>query len=170
MKSHAINIVSSIIVRVFDGLRKTWEKTQGLGKIHTGLELKFVLSLHEGEVGYRWLNIVLFGSAGYIGVYASVVWSVLPESCLVYDEDGDECCTEDYTENNTKWYRLSYHDSCWRDALEQLLRLFEYRIIRIEGQDFTSWYKIIDFSETDTISAIKDGCEKDMIDAEFSFK
>ena len=86
--------------------------------------LKVDLSInHDKESGYRWREILIFGPMNYIGVWMRDCWNVIPLEDLQWDEEQQDDVIKpgrNYKAGNSEWQCLSYHDSCWGDAINRL--------------------------------------------------
>lgn len=96
---------------------------------------------HDKEEGYRFVDMVLYAPMNYVGVHVRDRWCVIPLEDLVTGEDGDTYIKEgeDYQEGASGWTCLSYHDSCWRDAVRDFLFLNRDRLQGFEG---LSWCQL----------------------------
>lgn len=162
------NIVRQMIESTFRWRReKDMQWSFNEGNKH-GMHFTFRLNLDKEEEGYRFLDVILYGSARYVGVYAKIRWTVAHESQLGYDEEAEEEFVKgDYTEGGTQWYRLYYHDSCWPEGLNDLLRKMQRRTNIIETKQH--WYEIKEVPEELRDIERHDKVE-DMLEAEFHFE
>lgn len=77
----------------------------------------------DKEEGYRWLELALYASHNYVSVYVRKSWCVIPLEDLEDDGDGDTRIRKgaDYSKGVEPWTRVCHHDSCWRDAVRNVL-------------------------------------------------
>ena len=149
------HIVRSIICSQFEtnfgreaGLETHSSRTRAM-------QVKFSISPdYAHEDGYRNLTILIFGGgSNYIGVYAKVDWNVTANNSgldIEWNEaEADASRNPEYVKGVTPWVCYGYHDSCWRDSVESILREFHDRISTIDslfnGQ--TGWYKSLELSK-----------------------
>jgi hypothetical protein len=134
------NIICSEFEHTFGGSRPD-AKTNS--EIHRAMQVRFSLNPdYTKEDGYRHLTVLLYGGgSNYIAVYGKLDWNVIP-----VEYDGK---TKEYTEGNTDWVLLGYHDSCWRSAVTDLLWKYRERIATIDSlfNGPTGWYKTINLTE-----------------------
>lgn len=90
--------------------------------------------LNESDHEYPVAQLLIFAEYNYVGVYYR---ESLRDACGPED-DGDD--------RYTKWRRLSYHDSCWRDdGVDRFLSRFGPRINTLDWHDGicnNKWYSL----------------------------
>ena len=99
--------------------------------------------------------------------------------CLAFDCAASEFYVNgkyDYTEGDTGWILLGYHDSCWRDTLRSLIHEYEDRMITIDSL-FGGWQKTVSIDDSlrkelhDKIKQHgRDGQSPKLKDLEFKFE
>jgi len=147
------NIVTSIICQEFETNVGKW---QVKNSETFGMQISFDLSCNPPiEKGYRHLDILIYAPMNYVAVMVKERWSVIASSDLVYDDNGDASIrkgSRGYVEGSTEWLVAGYHDSCWRDSLNTVLRNNEERIVTLDT-DFKTWYKKVKMKKSflDTI-------------------
>ena len=162
------NIIRQMIESTFRWHRAKHMQGSMSASNKMGMHFTFRLRLDSEEDGYRFLDVILYGAANYVGVYARLRWEVVHESQLGYNEETEEEFLKgDYTEGSTKWYRLYYHDSCWPDGVNKLLRGIAKRANIIEVREH--WYEIKEVPEELRDIETHDNVE-DMLEAEFHFE
>jgi hypothetical protein len=125
------NIVASIIYTDFQRSFKDVE----VWPSSVAMKVKFSLSCDwNREEGYRNLEILIFGGgSNYIGVYAKIDWNVKDLVNIHNSAKGD-----------TDWVLVGYHDSCWREAVSNLMQEFSNRIITIDSLfNRGNWYDTV---------------------------
>ena len=102
--------------------------TSGGANAFLSMDLELGLYNHpdNGEDGYRHLHIRIYGPCNYVAVLVKEDWTLIHESYM------------EYHEGNTGWMLASYHDSCWRDAVQDILRTYEDRLSVVHT--FHHWY------------------------------
>jgi hypothetical protein len=154
------NIVSNIICTEYDKVlgRKAFQNKLWGTDPARAMVIKFSLSLnYDVEEGYRHLTLVLYGFGyKYIGVFAQIDWNVIRNE---WSKDGTTLKKgKSYIKGETPWVLCAYHDSCWRDGVNNLLWNMQERINSIDYL-FTSdgWYtiKVLDDSDKAALSEAK---------------
>ena len=157
------SIISSVICSEFDKVVGRWQSKKmdhRKGKLvdpekpMQAMEVKFSLNRdYDTEEGYRHLTIRLFGYANYVMVLLNEDWNVLPKEDLEWDENAEESFikkgSKGYTEGNTGWVYGSYHDSCWRDAVDEILRVYSDTINSLDWLFCKggAWYNLVEITE-----------------------
>jgi hypothetical protein len=137
------NIVSSIICDEFD---RNVGRRQFKNSNKFGMKITFRLCVdYDKEEGYRFLDILIYAENNYVAVMARERWNVIPVCELEYDEKSEDTVikknSKGYREGCTEWKLVSFHGSCWRDGV--------YNILRHEGISHidtlsTGWYEKIE--------------------------
>ncbi len=127
------------------------------------MQLRFKLNVdHSREYGYRHLDILIYSAAGhnYVGVYAKLGWNVTKNEVL--ENEADEVLDNEpefdgyeeepdlkYVKGETPWVLLVYHDSCWRDGIDSILRKYSDRISHIDTlfMGKNGWYSTVQIDE-----------------------
>lgn len=92
--------------------------------------------------GYVTLEIVLFRPMSYTQVWSRVTSTTVPTEGLS-DEDGEGLKSGfEYTKSETEWVIHCDHDSCWREALGDLLNKYAGEILLFAGPG--EWYEIVE--------------------------
>jgi hypothetical protein len=135
-----INIIESIIRYEFEKNVGRWQSKQ---EKRFGMKISFQINLdYEKESGYRFLELFIYSDYNYVAVLQRERYTVIDQKYLEYTEDGD-CFVKkghDYNEGYTDWKVLSYHDSCWSDAIETVIKEYKARILLIDSRNFKDWY------------------------------
>ena len=117
------------------------------------MDLSFSLSpFYDFESGYRRLRLRIFADMNYVAILVKEYWNVLPHEYAEYDEEREDTFIKegkDYITGDSGWYLVSYHDSCWRDAIDDVLRAYRDRIILIDTLFESYWYVKTELSEGD---------------------
>ncbi len=114
-------------------------KNQKSQRAVKGMLLSFKLAPRGEEEGYRYLDVLLYAPANYVGVYRRERWDVIPEADL--DEDGPKP-GKDYVKGESPWELLSCHDSGWTEGVERVLRDG-----RISTWEWADWYRVVDTTQ-----------------------
>lgn len=129
-----------------DTFLKEVGKFQGGKPEPKAMLLSFSMPTQKGEEGYRHSELLIYAPANYVAVFEREGWNVIQESDLEYDEEsGEDVIKEgcDYNKGSSPWVLLSYHDSCWSDAIEGFFRKCKDSVAGFHGSD---WYKIVDIN------------------------
>jgi hypothetical protein len=104
------------------------------------MDICIALSLYynKGEDGYRHITIRIYGPHNYVAVLVKEDWTVIHESYLENSEEGLKPGKK-YINGDTGWQLVSFHDSCWRDGVREILRSYEDRLLVIKS--FKHWYE-----------------------------
>ena len=123
------SIVSQILDKQHRAIRGEWKFARPQTKA-----LLVSFRLHSPRPGnhYIGMDMVLFGSYNYIGVY--VRYHTLPQY-------------EDIEGTTTEWSCLSYHDSCYREGMEDILRQRRFDIYCVDDMFRDNWFNVVDVEE-----------------------
>ena len=98
------------------------------------------LSVPPDLDGYRTLEVVVFRPMNYVQVWSRLLSTTIPLVDLG-DEDGEGPKPgKDWTTTTGEWRLHADHDSCWREGLTDLLRLYDREILCFAGMG--AWYKM----------------------------
>jgi len=138
------SIVSSIICSTFETEFGRWQlknSAQGLPvpTSQYAMQITFRSRIdYDTEDGYRFLDILIYAPANYVGVLAQHRWTVIPIDELEGEDGLKEGCK--YRTGNSGWKLACYHDSCWTsDGVGSILRLNERNISAIDT-NFPNWF------------------------------
>lgn len=97
---------------------------------------------HDKEDGYRYLDLLLFAPTNYVQVWTRSRANTI--SLEDMEEDDGEMVPKDgkdYESTKTEWEMHSDHDSCWRDAVGQVL--WDNRESIAGFDSINGWAKVI---------------------------
>jgi len=95
-----------------------------------------VLPDFSKEEGYRYLELALYANYNYVSVYTRKSWDVKSHK------------EKNYKRGSEDWTLVMRHDSCWRDAVRDILKSPANRINMIEIDTPTElFYTLSDPSE-----------------------
>ena len=118
------NIVSHIICSEYE---HRWRKC-GLPSA-----MKVVFSLtndYDVEDGYRHLEILVYDFGNrYVGVFGKADWNVIRNE---WSDGYTLDAGHEYVKGATPYVLYGHHDSCWREAVETILREYEKKIVLID--------------------------------------
>ena len=141
-----VRIVEQIICETFE---KSVGRCQALKEKQKAFEVRFRVSVdHEKEEGYRWLTMRIYAPRNYVAVLTREECRVIPLEGLKYDKDTGESHVKrgyKYDESKSEWKCVSYHDSCWRDGVRQILQENREKIHAVCA--FESWYRTVELTE-----------------------
>jgi hypothetical protein len=102
------------------------------------MDIKIALNIFydHGEDGYRNLNLRIYAPYNYVAVLVKEDWTIILENDIDYDKDRLKRGKK-YIEGDTGWLIASYHDSCWRSAVQDVIRAYESRLSVIKD---SYWY------------------------------
>lgn len=130
---------------------------------------------YDIEDGYRYIDMLIYADANYIGVYVRDRWSVWSDQGAGPGCDCSDCAegAEIATVSGvSEWRCLAYHDSCWTEGVERFLcnwkpadgeapvgsvqDIFGRRLDGFSGLE--RWYKIVEVDKKmqTTLSAARD--------------
>lgn len=153
-----INIINSIICSTFENEVGRW---QAKVDKKTGMKITFRLKTeYEVEEGYRNLEVLIYSEFNYVAVAVRELWTVIPLDELEY-EDGEPYIKESsigYRKGDTGWKLASYHYSCWREGIQEILRDNNDRILGIDTLFIKGWYQKIEMDSDllDTLEKLID--------------
>jgi hypothetical protein len=134
----------SLIGLLCTAICQTWEhhfgKFQVKQDVPKAMRVTFSTSInYDTESGYRYVDLAIFAPMNYVGVWVRERWTVIPLEDLE-GEDGDEHVKKgkSYNEGHTPWRRVAYHDSCWREGVEQVIKDHQNEILTFNGPSFFS--------------------------------
>lgn len=110
-------------------------KWQSRRPVPRAFVVSFATRVGDGEEGYRTLDVVLYGEMNYVQVLTRTHWNVVDVDDLALDDDGEVdglLPGRSYREGSSAWSEVAYHDSCWRDAVEEILRDHEEEILTLK--------------------------------------
>lgn len=124
------NIAVTMINTTFEKDCGKWQEKKAEPK---AFRLRFDLtSGMKNCTGYWDLEMVIYAPANYVAVWYRECWDYIKDDDLEYNEDTDEEFVKEGAEGYIKgagpWLCEGYHDSCWRDAVETVLKKYEDRI------------------------------------------
>ncbi len=111
---------------------------------------------------YRHYELLIFGDGNYVGVLTRKSWTALTEDKVVHDANGEpemneneeyviraEVQGEPYEKGVSPWCVRTYHDSCWRDAIDK----FCMQTPHLGSLDylFFDWYQLFVVTEGDGV-------------------
>lgn len=136
-------ILSSIICDTFERQVGRW---QGKNKTRKAMKIRFRLSVDfDTEDGYRWLDLIIYGPHNYVYVFTQESWN------LYHLEDvesytGDQSIVfkpgKGYEMGKTALKLHSFHDSCWRDAVNRIIKDYENRLKGLDS--IGPWFEVIE--------------------------
>ena len=135
------NILSDIICQTFS---TEPGKNQGKTNEPKAFVTTFSTKLdYSKEEGYRYLDLVLYARYNYVQVWIRRRWTVISLEDLNDDGEGLKP-GKDYTEGASKWECIGEHDSCWREAVRDLLWNNRADITGLSSASlFDKWYKVV---------------------------
>lgn len=135
-------MVANIICDTFRKEVGTWGGNppgKSHGKPQRALRVNFAATCdYATEDGYRYLDLLVFAEANYVGVYFQRTWNVRPVLKLPPNQEGGY---GDYTTGASEWIFLCYHDSCWPEGVERFLLDNEQEIACLGG--LNDWFDIV---------------------------
>lgn len=141
-------IISSIICSEYMHSYSKWQKKNDEP---SAMLVSFSLSIdYDIEEGYRNLEIAVYAPMNYVGVYLRETWDVIRQDDLEILEDGEaqiKESSEGYIKGASDWHCAGYHDSCWRDAVENILRAYAKRISILNTFDHWHTKKAVELIE-----------------------
>lgn len=101
---------------------------------------------HGKEEGYRHLELLIYGPMNYVQVWVRRTWDVIPLDDMCEDDDGEMVPKQGkkYQKGASEWELKGEHDSCWRDAVDRVLREYEKDITGFDRGD--DWFKLVPVS------------------------
>lgn len=163
-------IVSNIITTEFDSTYGRRSGQYASDRDHA-MKVTFSLTLnYDVEEGHRNLDILIFGGgSNYISVYARTDWNVIRNEWSADDDTLES--GRDYVKGQTPWLLYGCHESCWRDAVHDLLWKNRQRITSIDTLfNNSGWWTSVPVSkdfqnELDTIRRHTPGYTSGVYDA-----
>lgn len=76
----------------------------------------------------------------YVQVWSRLLSTTIPIVDLGYEEHEGPKPGKDYTTTTGEWTLHANHDSCWREGLTDLLRLYDREILCFAG--IGAWFKM----------------------------
>jgi hypothetical protein len=140
------DIVSDIICKQFIS---SVGKGQSSKETPMALQVSFRTRVdHDKEDGYRDLDIVLYAKMNYVQVWTRTRWNVIPNEAFEYDAYGEPYIKEgfDYDKGASEWEKVIDHDSCWRDAVRDILRDNRGDILGLNGAG--DWCTVVPAADT----------------------
>ena len=104
------------------------------------LTIGLKLSVPTDLDGHRTLEVVVFRPMNYTQVWSRLLSTTIPLLDLEDEEGEGPRPGKDYTTTTGEWTLHANHDSCWRDGLTSLLRLYDREILCFAG--LGAWYKM----------------------------
>ncbi len=105
------------------------------GSIESNIKaFKFSFSLnidHEREEGYRDLDVLIYGAFSYVQVYYRERANVILLDDLQRDAADDQLTPKvgkSYSTVIESWKKIADHDSCWREGVQNIIKLFGERM------------------------------------------
>ena len=95
-------------------------------RLHSPVKLTLGSFSHE-ENRYPRIDLLIFGDNNYIGVY-------IRERVL-------------HPEEVSPWYCIGYHDSCWRNTVQDFMFKFRDKFSTLDDLFCDSWYEVPEVSE-----------------------
>lgn len=147
-----LDMLAEVIITTFD---LQVGKHQATKPVPTAMQVSFRMYVeHEKEEGYRYLDLLIYGPANYVGIYERTRWDVIPQEDLTYDEESDEYLIKEgksYNKGTSPWALKGYHDSGWRDAIRRVLREHAPKMMGLDKRK--DWYGTIDAHKLDLPSS-----------------
>ena len=117
------NIVKTMIVNTFETACGRFQSDKEAPKAFL---VTFGLKARGDEEGYRHLDLLIYASGNYVGVYHRERWDVI---------DSDDL---------TGWKICAYHDSAWRDdGVGTVLRGYRHQISTLQTGFGHDWFKLV---------------------------
>ncbi len=133
-----------------DVINYTFEKECGKHQLSRedsvkAFKVTFRLRTTEVEEGYRNLDVIWWGPQNYVQVWACERYDVISVLDMDYNDDGDGTPKpgKKYSKGDYGWYKVSDHDSGWRDGLNRILKENEKKINGLNSRNGT-FYEIVD--------------------------
>ncbi len=138
------NIVKTMIVNTFETACGRFQSDKEAPKAFL---VTFGLKARGDEEGYRHLDLLIYASGNYVGVYHRERWNVIDSDDLTYDPMTDETYIKpgkDYAKGDTGWKICAYHDSAWRDdGVGTVLRGYRHQISTLQTGFGHDWFKLV---------------------------
>jgi hypothetical protein len=136
-----MTIVSTIISSTFETEFGKWQLRK---PVQHAMQITFRTSIdYDTEDGYRFLDILIYAPANYVGVLARHRWTVIPIDELEGDDGLKKGC--EYRIGDSGWRLASYHDTCWTSDVGSILRLNERNINAIDT-NYPNWYSRVEMT------------------------
>lgn len=111
------------------------EVGKGQGLVRNAMLITFrSVTNFDLEEGYRHIELLIYAPSNYVQVWVRDTSDVIPLEDM--EEQGEEMVPKKgtgYTKSATEWKLIGDHDSCWRDAVEKLLKDRKNDIIGFSG-------------------------------------
>lgn len=134
------HLLTSLIRSEFLARAGKWQERD---PSHKAMLFSFAIPTKAGEEGYRDLDVLIYAPANYVGVYTRERWNVINESDLGDDDEGP-LPGKDYEKGESAWTCAAYHDSCWSEGIEEILK--KRHLLTWGHQPNDSWCQIVDAS------------------------
>lgn len=136
------NMLADVIISAFN---EKVGKFQSNKETPSALLIEFRTRTSADEEGYRRKELLIYAPMNYVAVLERDTWDVIPRDELEYDEDSDEEYPKKgckYRKGASEWKTRMYHDSGWRDGIENFLREHEKALTGFSGGS-SSWCKVV---------------------------
>jgi hypothetical protein len=116
--------LAGIICAQYKQIAEEWNSAKFNSKA-----LRVNFRLHGGDSHYITMSLLIFGEMNYIGVWVQFITSPAVEGM---EGTVTDCAC------------LSYHDSCWRDAVKDVIFKHRKVICYVDDLFQDTWYKMVD--------------------------
>lgn len=126
-------VLTSIICKTFESHIGRWQSKADTPK---AMQITFRTSQPNREEGeeetlYWHKDLLIYAEANYVGVYTRDWW--MPRF-------------EDQEKGSGEWSSLAYHDSCWRDGIEQFIAENQRSFCTLDTLGLDDWFRTLEVS------------------------